>query len=128
MAGKDKSVLDKFVDSASEVVGSVVKAAVTPTVETDQSRVAGAANERVYIPEATDAAAMPAPIMRRRPAKRANKRTAKAAPAKKAKTAKKAAAKRTAPKKSKSSAGRKAVGRKKTAKKAAKKKARKSRR
>ena len=61
--------------------------------------------------------AVPAPVVKRRPSKRAKKHPAKAAPAKK-KTASKAS-KRSPPKKTKSSAGRKAVGKKKTAKKEA---------
>ena len=36
MAEKDKSVLDKFVDTFQEVLGNVAKGAVTPTEKTDE--------------------------------------------------------------------------------------------
>jgi len=121
MADKDKSVLDKFVDTFQEVLGNVVKGAATPTEKTDETRVAGSANEQVYIPEATDAVAVPAPIVRRKgPAKKA--KSAARAP-KKPNSAKRTApkaAKRKVPKKTKSS-DRKAGG-KNVARVAAKKK------
>jgi hypothetical protein len=121
MADKDKSVLDKFVDTFQEVLGSVVKVAATPTEKTHQTRVAGSANEQVYIPEANDAVAVTATNVRRK------------APAKKAKSAARApkkpnSAKRTAPKASKRKAPKRAkssvrkAGGKDVARKAAKKK------
>ena len=127
MDDKEKSFLDKFVDTFQEVVGSVAKGAITPAEETDESHVAEMANEQMLL--SGDAAiapeAVPAPVVKRRPSKRAKKHPAKAAPAKK-KTASEAS-KRSPPKKTKSSAGRKAVGKKKTAKKVTKKKAKSKR-
>ena len=121
MAEKDKSVLDKFVDTFQEVLGNVAKGAVTPTEKTDESRVAGSANEQVYIPEATDAAAVPAPIVRRKAS--AKKAKSPAVAPKKPTTAKKTApkaAKRRAPKKTKSSVRK--AGKKNVAKTPAKRK------
>jgi hypothetical protein len=61
MDDKEKSVIDKFNDTVSEVVGKV-GSAMAPTVEEKGENVAATTNEQVYVPEATDAAAMPAPL------------------------------------------------------------------
>jgi hypothetical protein len=90
----------------------------------DPERVAGTTNEQIYIPEATDAAATPAPLFPARnkssaaPA-RANKRVAKAkkAPPKKSKKSAKKSAKKT----SKKNAAKKSAVTKSSSKKPAKK-------
>jgi len=148
----EKSLLEKVKDTAAALVNSIAnpesgtsinmphnesgadieraastkkrpaKKAPSPNPE----RVARTANKQVYIPEATDAVATPAPLFPKKrnaaPA-RANKRVAKAkrAPPKKAKKSAKKAAKKT-PKNAKKTTA------KKTAKKASKKKATKRRR
>ena len=61
MDDKEKSVIDKFKDTVSEVVGKV-GSAMAPTGEGKGKKVAATTNEQVYVPEATDAAAMPAPL------------------------------------------------------------------
>jgi hypothetical protein len=113
MSDKDKSVIDKFKDTVSEVVDTMASA-MTPTPKKKRKNVAATTNEQVYIPEATDAAAMPTPLF--------------TAPARKRKThgKTKPAARTKKAKKTKSAAGRKAAAKKRPAKKVAKK--RKSRR
>ena len=109
------------IERAASTKKRLAKKAPSPDLE----RVAGTTNKQVYIPEATDAVATPAPLFPKKrnaaPA-RANKRVAKAktAPPKKAKTSPKAAKKN--PKNAKKTTA------KKTAKKASKKKATKRRR
>jgi len=147
----EKSLLEKVKDTAAALVNSIAnpesgtsinmphnesgadieRAASTKkrpaknAPSPDPERVAGTTNKQVYIPEATDAVATPAPLFPKKrnaaPA-RANKRVAKAktAPPKKAKTSPKAAKKN--PKNAKKTTA------KKTAKKASKKKATKRRR
>jgi hypothetical protein len=61
MDDKEKSVIDKFKDTVSEAVGNMVSA-MTPTAEQKRSKIATTTNEQVYVPEAMDAAALPAPL------------------------------------------------------------------
>ncbi len=61
MDDKEKSVIDKFKDTVAEVVGKM-GCAMAPTAEEKDKEVAATTNEQVYVPEATDAAAMPAPL------------------------------------------------------------------
>lgn len=133
---KEKSVIEKMVDKVNDAVENIVKAAVMPTTEEkpDPKQVAGTINEQVYIPEATDAAAMPAPLIPAKPvAKKKRKVPAKltaakippkrAAAKKASKKSSKKATKKTTKKPSKKSAKKtKAVAKKKAPKKAAKKK------
>lgn len=147
----EKSLLEKVKDTAAALVNSIANPESGTSIDMphnesgadieraastkkrpakkapspDPERVAGTPNEQVYIPEATDAAATPAPLFPKKrsaaPA-RANKRVAKAkrAPPKKSKKSAKKAAKNP-PKAKKTTA-------KKTTKKASKKKATKRRR
>ena len=120
-----------FNDAVVNIVNTASAAAMKAMEpESDPERVAGTTNEQVYIPEATDAAAVPAPLTAA-PAKKKRavpkKSVAKAATPKKSakksakrKTAKKTAtkaskkaAKKFGAKKTKSSAGRKAAAKKK---------------
>ena len=110
MDDKEKSVIDKFKDTVSEVVGKV-GSAMTPTAEEKGKKVAATTNEQVYIPEATDAAAMPAPLF----GAPARKRKARAKPKHPAGAAK------AARKKTKASAKRKPAAKKHPAKKVVKK-------
>jgi hypothetical protein len=107
MNDKDKSVIEKFKDTVSEVVETMASA-MTPTAEQKRKKVAASTNEQVYIPEATDAAAMPPPLFA---APRKRKTRTKAKPAARAKKV----AKKT------KSTGRKAAAKKRPAKKVAKK-------
>jgi hypothetical protein len=134
---EEKSIIEKFSEKAKGIVDTASTAAMK-AMEPDPEHVAGTTNEQVYIPEATDAAAMPVPLISapKSPKKRAppsmSGRTTPMPDSpmpspkkKKTKVAVKKAAKKTAKrpaKKPKSSAGRKAIGKKKTAKKALKKK------
>lgn len=61
MDDKEKSVIDKFKDTVAEVVGKM-GCAMAPSAEEKDKEVAATTNEQVYVPEATDAAAMPAPL------------------------------------------------------------------
>jgi cell division septation protein DedD len=103
---KEKSAIEKMIDKVNDAVENMVITASAAAMkamepEPDPEQVAGTTNEQVYIPEATDAAAVPAPLF--------------AAPAKKKRALPKTTAvKATAPKKSA-----KKSTRKKTAKKAA---------
>src|SRR2546421_10663465 len=107
MDDKDKSVIDKFKETVSEAVGNM-GSAMTPSPKEKSKKVAPTTNEQVYIPEATDAAAMPAPLF--------------AAPARKRKTRAKAKTVNRAKKaKTKSAAGRKSAAKKGAAKKVVKK-------
>ena len=109
MDNKDKSVIDKFKETVSEAVGNM-GSAMTPSPNEKSKKVAPTTNEQVYIPEATDAAAMPVPLF--------------AAPARKGKTrakAKTANRAKKAAKKTKSAAGRKSAAKKRAAKKVVKK-------
>lgn len=127
---KEKSVIDKFVDTVTTAVGQVAKAAVTPNgdpkAEPDPEAIAEKSNEQVYLrgdaaiaPETVPAPAPPAP--KKNVAKKATVKlsTAKRPPPKK--TAKKAVGKNTAKKsvkRSKKSTPKKTT---KAAKKSAKK-------
>jgi predicted cobalt transporter CbtA len=135
---KDKTIIERFTDVVKGVVDTASTAAMQ-AMEPDPKQVAGETNEQVYIPDATDAAATPAPLFaapkkKRATAspKRANKRVAKAARAAKApakKAASKKTAKKSAAKKSAKIAAKTTKKTKKTAKKAVKKKkAKKSKR
>jgi hypothetical protein len=109
MDDKKKSVIDKFKDTVSEAIENMASA-MAPTAEQNRSKIAATTNEQVYVPEATDAAALPAPLF--------------AAPARKRKTRAKtkppSRAKKAA-RKTGSSAPRKAAAKKRPAKKVVKK-------
>jgi hypothetical protein len=77
---KEKSILGKLVDTVSEAVGSIAKAAVSPTVDPKAEAVAEKANEQMFLSDAAIAPeAVPAPFSKKRVArKRATKRAAKA--------------------------------------------------
>jgi|SRR5215208_1860583 len=104
MDDKDKSVIDKFKETVSEAVGNM-GSTMTPSPKEKSKKVAPTTNEQVYIPEATDAAAMPVPLF--------------ATPARKRKT--RATRAKKAAKKTKSAAGRKSAAKKGAAKKVVKK-------
>jgi hypothetical protein len=110
MDDKEKSVIDQFKDTVSEVVGKVGSARA-PTAEEEGKKVAATTNEQVYVPEATDAAAVPAPLF----GVPARKRKARAEPKHRPRGAK------TARKKTKASAKRKPAAKKRPAKKVSKK-------
>lgn len=148
----EKSLLEKVKDTAAALVDSIVNPETGTSIDMphnesgaeieraastkkrrakkvpspDPERVAGTTNEQVYIPEATDAAATPAPLFSKKRGAalvRANKRVAKPkkAPPKKAKKSAKKTAKKP-PKKAKKTTA------KKNAKKVSRKKAVKRRR
>lgn len=63
---KEKSAIEKIIDKVNDAVESIANTASAAAMkamepEADPKQVAGTTNERVYIPEATDAAAGPAP-------------------------------------------------------------------
>jgi len=82
MSDKDKTIYEQMVDKINNAVGEVAKSAVSPTTEEKPEQVAATADEQVYIPEGTDAAAMPAPLFaapartKRKLTKKAPKKTA----------------------------------------------------
>jgi hypothetical protein len=110
-----KTIIEKLTDAVKGAAHSIVDAAsnaAEPGIKSNAARmspsdqrVAGTANEQIFIPEATDAAAMPVPFAVATAARKARK---------------------SASKKAKSGTGRKAVTRKKSF--AKKNKANKSRR
>jgi hypothetical protein len=106
-------MVDKVNDAVANIVNTASAAAMKAMVpESDPERVAGTINEQAYIPEATNAAAVPAPLF--------------AAPAKKKRALPKTTAvKAAAPKKSAKKSTKKKTA-KKTATKASKKAAKKS--
>jgi hypothetical protein len=132
---KEKSAIEKIIDKVNDSVENIANTASAAAMkamepEPDPKQVAGTTNEQVYIPEATDAAAVPAPLFAAPGKKKrvlpkktvakavALKKSAKKSRKKKAvkQTATKAskkAAKKSAAKKAKSSAGRKAAAKKK---------------
>jgi hypothetical protein len=132
---KDKSAIEKMIDKVNDAVENIANTASAAAMkamepEPDPKQVAGTTNEQVYIPEATDAAAAPAPLFaaparKKRalptttavkavaPKKSAKKSTKKKAAKKTATKASKTAAKKPGAKKTKSSAGRKAAAKKK---------------
>jgi hypothetical protein len=144
MDDNDKGILEKFTDTVKSVVETASTAA-KDALKPDPDKVAATANEQVYVPEATDAAAIPPSLFTTRKraspskastTKRVNKRVAKKVAAKKAaakaptKKSKKTAKKTTktlATKKSKSanSSATKKSSKKTVAKKAAPKKSKK---
>jgi hypothetical protein len=119
-------------ESGAEIerAARTTKRPATKVLSPDPERVAGTTNEQVYIPEATDAAATPAPLFPARKQKRGtsgarvNKRLAKAkkAPPKTSKSAKKSAKKAAKKKPAKKSAVRKSSSKKAAKKTVAKKK------
>jgi hypothetical protein len=113
---KDKSVIDKFKDTVSEAVENMASA-MRPTPEESQKKVAATTNEQFYIPDATDAAAMPPPLFA---PLRKRKSRAKTKPTRSATKSAKSGRKKSAKKASKAPS--------KSAKKAKKKKAKKSKR
>jgi hypothetical protein len=139
----EKTIIEKLTDAVKGAANSIMDAAsnVAETgIKSDAARmsagdeqVAGTANEQIFIPEATDAAAMPIPFIVPKAARKKRKTPVKPAPAKvpKKKTAASKTARKSAPKKARSRAGRKAVTKKAVTKKRAvakKKKAKKARR
>ncbi|MCK1574561.1 hypothetical protein [Bradyrhizobium sp. 174] len=78
---KKKSIVDRISDTVTEIVDTA-SAAAAAALKPDPEAVAATTKEQVYIPEATDAAATPAPLFARKkrgPAPmRANKRVAAA--------------------------------------------------
>jgi hypothetical protein len=137
----EKTIIEKLTDAVKGAANSIVDAASNAAetgIKSNAARmfarggqVAGTGNEQIFIPEATDAAAMPIPFTVARAARKKRKPRARPAPAKiprkkaaASKTARKA--RTSASKKAKSATGRKAVTKKKSA--AEKKKAKKARR
>jgi hypothetical protein len=114
----DKTLIAKLTDAVRGAANSVVDAASNAAetgikanaarMSANDEQVAGTANEQIFIPEATDAAAMPIPFS----ASPIRKKRKTPAPANISR--KKAAAKKAAPKKAKAKTGRKAVAKKKT--------------
>ncbi|MGY4597431.1 hypothetical protein ACVWXL_005177 [Bradyrhizobium sp. GM22.5] len=122
-----KSIVERISDTVKEIVDTASTAAAD-AMKPDPEAVAGVTNEQVYIPEATDAAAVPPPIITRKkrvPAPmRANRRVAAARTKKTVSAAKKSAKKpaKTPPKE----AAKKAAPQKATKNSASKKTAKKS--
>ena len=122
----EKTIIEKLTDAVKGAANSIVDAASNAAetgIKSNAARmsardrqVAGTANEQIFIPEATDAAAMPITFAVARPTRKkrrpppANQTPAKI-PKKKAAAARKA--RKSAPKRAKSAAGRKAVAKKK---------------
>jgi hypothetical protein len=79
---KEKSAIDKFKETVSDAVGNLASI-VAPRAEMPK-KVAAITNEQVYIPEAADAAAMPAPLFANRVRKRKTQATKSASSAKRA--------------------------------------------
>jgi hypothetical protein len=64
---KEKSAIEKMIDKVNDAVENMVNTASAAAMkamepEPDPKQVAGTTNEQVYIPEATDTAAVPAPL------------------------------------------------------------------
>src|ERR1700738_1463195 len=62
-----KSAIEKMIDKVNDAVENIANTASAVAMkaiepEPDPKQVAGTTNEQVYIPEATDAAAAPAPL------------------------------------------------------------------
>jgi hypothetical protein len=139
MDDKEKPAIEKAADTVNDVVEKITLKAADAAIEPDPEHIAGATNEQVYLPEATETAASHSgritptyesmlppfvgiPRRKKSTSKKAPKKAANKAGKKAAKkSAKKSSAKKKAVKQWKSSAERKAVA-KKTAKKLAKKK------
>jgi hypothetical protein len=126
----EKTIIEKLTDAVKGAANSIVDAASNAAetgTKSNAVKVAGTGNQQIFIPEATDAVAMPIPFTVPRSTRKKRKTPATPAPAKIPR--KKAAARKTprksSAKKAKSGAGRKAVTKKSVAKK---KKTNKSRR
>jgi hypothetical protein len=137
MDDKEKPAIEKAADTVNDVVEKITLKAADAAIEPDPEHIAGATNEQVYLPEATETAASHSgritptyesmlppfvgiPRRKKSTSKKAPKKAANKAGKKAAKkSAKKSSAKKKAVKQWKSSAERKAVA-KKTAKKLAK--------
>jgi hypothetical protein len=123
----EKTIIEKLTDAVKGAANSIVDAAsnaaetgiksnaarMSPTGE----QVSGTSNEKIFIPEATDAAAMPIPFTILRVAREKRRTPVKPAPAKipRKKAAARKAPRKSSPKKAKSGAGRKSVAKKKKA-------------
>jgi hypothetical protein len=64
---KEKSAIEKMIDKVNDAVESIANTASAVAIkamepEPDPKQVAGTTSEQVYISEATDAAAAPAPL------------------------------------------------------------------
>jgi membrane peptidoglycan carboxypeptidase len=113
-----KSAVSHVIDTASEAAQHAMEAnaekiARIPAAKPDPEQVAGTTNEQFYIPAASDAAAMPMPLIPAAPvppAKKKKKVAAKAITKKAARKPAKNAAKRSPGKKSKPSAGKTSAG------------------
>jgi hypothetical protein len=123
-----KSIVERISDTVKEIVDTASTAAAD-AMKPDPEAVAGVTNEQVDIPEATDAAAVPPPIITRKKKRvpapmRANRRVAAARTKKTVSAAKKSAKKpaKTPPKE----AAKKAAPQKATKNSASKKTAKKS--
>ena len=129
---KDKSVIEKLVDTVSNVVGETVRAAVLPTRDMEAEAAAEKTNEQMLVgdaaiaPEAIPALIAPqkTAVKKRVAPQKANKRAAKAVNKRRKKSAAKKASKTTVAKKTKKAAnkGVKKTLAKKSVKKSAKKK------
>jgi hypothetical protein len=142
MDDKEKTIVEKFADAVKGAVDIAATAAIRAMEqpEADPRKVVRTANEQIYIPEATDAAAMPAPLTKASKTPSMSGRITPTydfpapdspmpLPRKKRKAVvknSKKAIRKTAPKKSKKAAKKKAA--KKTSKKPTKKKSKKSKR
>ena len=123
-----KNVVSHVVDSASDAAQHAMEANAEkisriPAAKADSEQVAGTTNEQMYIPEVSDAAAMPMPLF---PAAAAPKAATKSAAKRTANKPAKKTTKRSPARKLTSSAGKKSVGNNKN--KAVKKTATKSKR
>ena len=74
---REKSAIEKLKDTMSDAVENLASI-VTASAERPK-KVAATTNEQVYIPEATDAAAMPAPLFANPVAKRKTQASTKSA-------------------------------------------------
>ena len=85
-AGSVKSAVSHVVDTASDAAQHAMEANAQkisriPAAKPDPERVAATANEQIYIPEASDAAAMPMPLFPAAPTPKKRKAAPKPAPA-----------------------------------------------
>jgi hypothetical protein len=63
---EEKSIIEKMVDKINDAVENIANtasAAAAYAMESNAEKMAGKTNEQVYIPEGTDAAAMPVPLI-----------------------------------------------------------------
>ena len=127
----EKSITERISDTVKNIVDTTSEAAMN-ALKTEEPKPGPAKETRgqVYVPEATDAVAAPAPLVpadpvEPAPAVRKRKRAAHKRAKKRVTKAKKAVPPKTAPKKSAKKSAKKAAP-KKTAKKASKKTAKKS--